>query len=141
VTEPVSPSPQPDWAAVRADYEGTRDPLETLYRRHGITAAQVRAAKHQFQWQSRYKPSSSSRTDLIERLFKILKRQIKHMEDNKDANGDKEVALLGTLARNLKKLMSLQDADKGSRNNDKKAGDLADLRKRLVQRIGELKRR
>jgi hypothetical protein len=131
----------PDWAAVQADYESGRDTLEILYIRHGVTASQFRNARQRGGWVLRKNPLAASRSHLISRLFTILERQITHMEDDKTANGDKEVTLLGTLARNLEKLMSLQDADKGSLSNDKKAGDLADLRKRLVQRIGELKRR
>jgi hypothetical protein len=141
LSDPDTAKSEPDWEAVRADYEDSILTLPAIYERHGITLAQVRVARRQFGWRPRNRPSPPLRTDLIDRLFKILKRQIRHMETEKTAGGDKEAALLGSLARNLEKLIALQDAEKGTRTNANKAAEMADLRKRLVQRIGELKRR
>lgn len=80
-----------------------------------------------------------SRADLIRRLYRLLERQIAHMETQMTDPGDKEVAVLGNLTRNLEKLIELDQKEKGRRGTRKGRADIDALRQKLSRRIAELK--
>ncbi len=79
------------------------------------------------------------RSKLIRRLFKVLEGQITQLETNNMAqSGDKEVALLGVITRNLDKLIDLDQKENTRKPNKKRRREFDDLRKKLSDRIEHL---
>jgi len=80
------------------------------------------------------------RSKLIKRLFKVLEGQITQLEKNNMANsGEKEVALLGLITRNLDKLIDLDQKEGGNKPSKKRRNEFDELRKKLSERIEHLK--
>ncbi len=80
-----------------------------------------------------------NRMILIRRLFKLLEGQITNLENNMASSGDKEVALLGTITRNLEKLMDLDQKERTRKPNKKRTRELDELRQKLSDRIEHLR--
>ena len=78
------------------------------------------------------------RAALIGRLFHVLERQVVHMEDNMDDCGEKEVALLGTIARNLDKLIDIEQKAQAQEPDRRRSKKLDQLRQKLSERISRL---
>jgi len=79
------------------------------------------------------------RSKLIRRLFKVLEKQITQLEANNMANsGDKEVALLGVITRNLDKLIDLDQKETARRPNKRRTREFNELRQKLSDRIEQL---
>lgn len=84
-------------------------------------------------------PRPDARRQLIKRLEALLAKQVTQMElGTMDQTPDKEIALLGTLARTLEKLIELDE--KQGQNTQKQAtsNEMQRLRKRLSARIKTL---
>lgn len=80
------------------------------------------------------------RPALISRLFKVLEKQIQLLEENMASPGDKEVALLGTITRNLEKLIDLDRKEDGGKTDKLRSREIDDLRQKLVARIDQLRK-
>ncbi len=85
-------------------------------------------------------PRATTRSALIKRLFHLLERQIAQLETNMDDFGDKEVAVLGSLTRNLEKLIELDLQEKSRSGKRTRRSDIDALRKKLADRIEQLKK-
>ncbi len=80
------------------------------------------------------------RSKLIKRLFKVLEGQITQLENNNMAgSGEKEVALLGLITRNLDKLIDLDQKEGANKPSKKRRSEFDELRKKLSERIEHLK--
>ena len=80
-----------------------------------------------------------NRTLLIERLFCVLEQQIALLENDMANHGNKEVTLLGTITRNLEKLIDLDQKERERKPNKKRSRELNELRQKLSDRIEHLK--
>lgn len=80
------------------------------------------------------------RPALISRLFKVLEKQIQLLEENMASPGDKEVALLGTITRNLEKLIDLDRKEGDGKTDKRRSREIDDLRQKLVARIDQLRK-
>lgn len=85
-------------------------------------------------------PRSVTRSALIKRLFRLLERQIAQLETNMTDPGDKEVAVLGNLTRNLEKLIELDLKEKSRSGKTAKRTDMDTLRQKLADRIEQLRK-
>ena len=89
---------------------------------------------------TRKKTIEIDRSKLIKRLFKVLEGQITQLEKNNMAgSGEKEVALLGTITRNLDKLIDLDQKEGANKPSKKRKSEFDELRKKLSDRIEHLK--
>ena len=79
--------------------------------------------------------STPDRPDLIRRLFQVLEKQITRLETDMANPGDKEVALLGTITRNLEKLIDLDQKESGRKPDRRRSKNFDDLRQKLTARI------
>jgi len=87
---------------------------------------------------TRVKVNQLDRARLIRRLFKVLESQITLLENNMSESGDKEVALLGVITRNLDKLIDLDQKERANKPSKKRTKDLDDIKKKLSDRIEHL---
>lgn len=84
--------------------------------------------------------SEPDRTALIKRLFRVMEKQITKLENDMADSGDKEVALLGSITRNLEKLIDLDQKEHGRKPDRRRTRALDDLRQKLTDRIEHLRK-
>jgi hypothetical protein len=126
------------WDAVGRDYYDTNLPILALCTKHDLTAAEFRRARDQLGWRRRHVPKIS-RSVLINRMFRLLDRGIKQLEDTMTTTGHQEVMVLNHLANTLGKLIEIEGSA-NKRATPRQTRDMHDIREKLVQRIEELKR-
>lgn len=130
---------EPDWTAIRAEYETGSTPVSELAGAHGISMLALRRRRLDEGWQLRHTKATGAGHDaLIGQLFGLFENQLVQMSDIADADTAPEVQALGHMARTLDKLIELDLASQSAHRNKPTSPQLADLRKRLSQRIFEL---
>ncbi|KFC65040.1 hypothetical protein FF80_02890 [Devosia sp. LC5] len=127
-----------DWAAVQRDHEHNNGTQKEICARHGITIAQLRFRRERQGWRLRSTRDVDLRL-LINRMLRVLEKQVRNLEKTMTEPVDKSAALLGTMAKTLEKLMELETANRGRQPAQKK--EMSDLRNKLAQRIEQLKHR
>jgi len=138
VSEPKQTGPLVDWQAVRTDYEDGNDSLEEICRRYSITRSGIAWRVRQQLWSPRRSQPEAQRPLIIKRMFRLLERQIKQLEENMTETGEKEVAVLGKLASTLEKLIDIDKAASPPKPPAQRK-DMQELRNKLAQRIAQLK--
>jgi hypothetical protein len=143
---PVAPrrTPEPDWAAIRADYQSHEMTRAAICRKHRITMATLRKHTSRVRWgEGDY--DAIDRRIIVDRTMALLELQIEHLETTmKQGKGramDKETVLLGNISRNLDKLIELDRAQAPGRENKAETAEMQDMRKKLAQRIDALVKR
>lgn len=126
------------WEEVGKDYYGTNTPVLALCQKYDLTVGEFNAAKAQLGWRRR-KVKKVSRDLLISRLFRLLDQNIKQLEDQMTTTGQKEVMVLNHLANTLGKLIEIE-MRAGKVGKAKQTKDMHDIRRKLVERIEDLKR-
>ncbi|RUT31008.1 hypothetical protein EMQ25_09010 [Arsenicitalea aurantiaca] len=129
----------PDWAAIREAYEGRGETIPQIAERHGLKPWAVSRRARLDGWLGRNTMRKVDRARIIGRMFGLLDRQLVQVENGMKDAGDKEVALLGNMARTLEKLIALETAEQPK---DERGGarDMKALRRSLADRIDRLKR-
>lgn len=145
--EHLSLPAEADWAPIRRDYEEGALTQAELVAKYRISHSALNWRIKRDLWRPRYRSRIVDRPLIIARMFRLLERQVRDLENEMDEmstasrrSGDKEVALLGKLAGNLEKLMQLDARmaeGKAPRRNSKQ---IEDLRSKLIERIEQLKR-
>lgn len=138
MSEPKQTGPLVDWQAVRTDYEDGNDSLEEICRRYSITRSGIAWRVRQQLWSPRRSQPEAQRPLIIKRMFRLLERQIKQLEENMTETGEKEVAVLGKLASTLEKLIDIDKAESPPKPPAQRK-DMQELRNKLAQRIAQLK--
>jgi uncharacterized protein YjcR len=133
-----NPAPVFDWAAIKSDYEAGGMTVTAVAEKHGVAIAALHAERKRAGWTLRRIVSTTNRTSLIGRMFRLLDRQITQLEETMAKSGDKEVAVLGNLARTLEKLIEIEDAEKPKRSTKAHSKDMQDIRRKLEKRIDDL---
>ena len=134
--EPV-PLPEIDWAAVRVDYEQLAITRNAVCRKHKISMGQLLERA----WKARWERPDGELTDrniLINKLLALLEAQLDQLEQTMSAAVDKEVNVLGGLAKNLKELIGMQKAERGGKTDDAETREMQDIRRKLAKRIDAL---
>ena len=135
---------EPDWAAIRADYESREMTRTAICRKHAITMTALRERARGTRWEiADY--TSIDRRILVDRVMALLERQIERaeiaMDRDEDRQMDKEAALLGNIARNLEKLIDLDRAQTTGREVKAETAEMQDMRRKLAGRIDALVKR
>lgn len=132
--------PPVDWGAVRADYEDRTVMVKAICASYCTTVSALYWRKNKEHWTPRRATRSADRQAIIGRMFRLLLRQVKHLEgrDVKET-GEKEVAVLGKLASTLEKLIDIDDAAAEPPKPAVQQRDMKELRHRLAIRIAQLK--
>ncbi len=127
------------WEEVRYHYTSGEMLVAQIRDKFDLTESEFARARQKFGWPLR-KPQAPHRQQLINRLFVLLDRMLKKLENEMTTTaGDKEVAALGRMVQAMSKLIALEDA--GSTTvTARDSKEMEDIRSKLVARIAELKR-
>lgn len=88
---------------------------------------------------ARKRKRTPSRRMLIKRIERLLEQQIEKLEQGTvEQSPEKEVALLGNLARTLEKLMDLDEKQKPMKPASKQGKEIEQIRKQLADRMNAL---
>ena len=125
---------------MRVFYEAGATQQQTA-EKFGTSRSAIGALAKRQGWEQRQVPAKVQPRSLTQRMLQVLERQIVKLETEMTDAGDKEVALLGNMARTLEKLIEIDGETRGSRSGDTQRKDMSDLRRKLGERIEQLKRR
>lgn len=129
----------PDWAAIRTAYETTPERLTQLAARFGVHWQAINARVQRESWKQHVAGTGGDRQSLIDRLIKMLERQIAYLEAAMKTSDEKEVTLLGNMARTLEKLIDLDAKLAGKKPDKKRDRELEDIKRKLADRIDQLR--
>jgi hypothetical protein len=132
------PRPPGFWEPVKEAYFGGERILDVCAH-FGITKGEFDYYRRQAGWPMRNK-APVNRERLVGRIYWLMNKHIAAMERELDAGNQKDVAVLNQLVGSLSKLMRFEASARGDAKHAKAAGDLNDIREKLVRRIEELKR-
>jgi hypothetical protein len=130
---PSSCRPPAEWQAIRIAYETTRESIASLCARYHLSARTLYERAKKEAWAPRHQPARLDRAGIIGRMFRLLDRQILHLEHNMTATGEK-------LASTLEKLIDIEAATDTPAAGPTRRKDMTDLRDKLAERIEQLKR-
>ncbi len=128
---------QPDWAIIRAEYEGRLYVPPMICQRHGITPAQLRYRREKEDWLS-LKAHPPSRMQLVVRMLRVLDAQMRELETDMELPIDKKAAMLAGQVKTLDKLIEMGAAQRNVEPPTRK--DMTDLRAKLVKRLEQSER-
>lgn len=142
----AAPRPaDPDWPAIRADYEADDLTIVEICARHGVALSALYARRRKQQWAPRQPPTYDERAEIITRLFRLLDRHLQLMEadmgKSESKTGEKEARVLSSLARTLDKLIEMDAGERKRRPIASRDSDMAALRRELAERIVKLSKR
>lgn len=125
------------WDAVKTDYDAG-EKLIDIYERHGVTKGEFDHHRREAGWELRNR-SPVNREKLVGRIFRLINRHLKAMENNMP--GDlADAALLNQLVGSLSKLIRFENGSPKVDKQQRRTAELQDIREKLVRRIEELKR-
>lgn len=131
----------PDWAAIRTAYETTPERLTQLAARFEVHWQAINARVQREGWSHHDAGKSGDRQSLIDRLITMLERQIGYLEASMKTSDEKEVTLLGNMARTLEKLIDLDAKVAGKKPDKKRDRELEDIKRKLADRIDQLRQK
>lgn len=126
-----------DWAAVRADYEGSDLTVAQVAAKHGTKPYEIYKHKRDEGWRPRAK-TKAPRTDILDRVYRILDRLTQRMEDAMES-GKKAVSMsdLASVTRTLDKLIALRRVER-RKSAPPESAALKTLRDKLADRLEQL---
>ncbi|WP_375449564.1 hypothetical protein [uncultured Devosia sp.] len=128
----------PDWSVIRVEYESRAFLPRDICRRYAVTDSQLRYRREKEGWTgSRARVVRSS--DLINRMFKILNKQVRLLENAVKDPIEKQVGALSTTVKTFEKLVELSATERNVQPTNKK--DMRDLRDKLARRLDQFKQR
>lgn len=128
-----------EWQPIRRVYEAGGERVVDICARFGVSKSSMRQAAIAFEWRLRH-PRVIDRTDVIERLFRLLDRQVRDLENDMAKAGPNETAVLGRLVNSLDKLIAIRDAHSAKRHPTRTTREISDIKAKLIARIEQLKR-
>lgn len=128
---------QPDWSAIRAEYEGRLFEPKVICARHRITVAQLRYRRQCEGWLSQ-RERRPKEAVLVARMLKVLEKQIRDLEMSKEEPVEKRTNTLATQVKTLDKLIELGAAERNVEPASRK--DMADIRSKLAHRLAQSRR-
>lgn len=135
----MSASAEPDWTAIRAEYEEGITPVAALLEKHGISMLALRRMRMAEGWPLRHtRPTGAAHDALIGQLFGLFENHLMQMSDLLEEDRAPDVQALGHMARTLDKLIELDTASRSAQRSKPSNPQLEDMRKRLSRRIFEL---
>lgn len=135
------PQAEIDWPAIRVAYEAKEKPVDAIAAEFSVQRSAIYNRARRDGWQARKPNKPASRQNLIARLSAMLESQIAHLETTMTPGDDKEIALLGTMARTLEKLIELDKKDERAKPAAARDREMTAMRKKLAARINDLKKR
>lgn len=128
---------------IKLEYETTSKPVAAICKDHRIASRTLYEMAAREVWEMRGQPSGRGRRPMIRRLIKMLERHILYLEENMHDGEEKEIALLGTMTRNLEKLIALEKSPipaAAERTDPREEREIEDIRRKLAARIDQLRK-
>ena len=126
------------WDDVKFDYESSELHIQQVLAKHDLTLGELNYARLRFDWKRRRVPQVN-RKQIIKRLFDLMDRMLKELEGQMTTTGEKEVTILGRLVHSMGKLIDIEAAT-NTNATPRQTKDMHDIRRKLVERIEDLKR-
>lgn len=127
-----------DWEPVKREYEESWGTLDEIARRHGITVDALRWRAKKGGWLKLTRRRDASGPALLSRVYRLLERQIFHMEQRPEPMNDKDAAALTRVAATLERLMAVKRLERKPARAKRPSKDLEALRKKIADRFDEL---
>ena len=135
----VANRPATFWEAVGIDYHANELTILQLLAKYELTQGQFNYARQQLGWKRRKTPQVN-RQEIIKRLFRLLNKTLETLEANMTAAPETEVNVLGKLVQSMGKLIEIEAAT-NTGTTARQTKDMHDIRRKLVARIEDLKRK
>ena len=126
------------WEMVGIDYAANELTILQLLQKYDLTQGQFNYARSQLDW-TRRKAPQVNREVIIKRLFRLLNRMLETLEAEMTTVSETEVNVLGKLVHSMGKLIEIE-ASANTAATPRQTKDMHDIRRKLVERIEELKR-
>ena len=129
------------WESVGIDYAANELTILQILRKHDLTKGEFAYARQQLAW-TRRKTPQVNRQKIIKRLFRLLDGMLTKLEVQQTTmttTGEREVTVLGRLIHSMGKLIDIETAT-NIEATPRQTKDMHDIRRKLVERIEELKR-
>ena len=125
---------------LRSFYEGNVEPVKWICERHGIGRTALHKLVLRHGWRQRH-PRRINRSDVIERLMRLLDQQIRQLEETPANAGAGVATALSRLVNSLEKLIEMKRAEASRRpERRRRPKEISDIKARLIERIEQLKR-
>lgn len=126
------------WDLIRDEYEGRAFLPAIICKRYGITAAQLRYRRESEGWLS-VRARVVRQDNLVASMLKVLDKQVRRLEMDKDMTLDKQAAILAIEVKTLDKLIELGAARPNVDPPTQK--DAAGMLNKLTKRIDQFNSR
>jgi hypothetical protein len=138
----MSGTVEPDWDAVRAEYEDSDTPLAQIAAAHGLTLNQLNTRRRKEHWVLR-KPGTGRqrRQSLLARMLGLIEAQITQLERKlcEEPMSATEMRMLESMTKALDKITALEAAEKKVvKKRVRMDPELEAIRERLIDRISKL---
>lgn len=138
----MSGTVEPDWDAVRADYEETDIPIVEVAAAHGVTLNQLNTRRRREHWTLRNPGvGRQRRQSLLARMLGLIEAQITQLEKKlaEEPMSATEMRMLESMTKALDKITALEAADKKVvKKRVRMDPELEAIRERLIDRISKL---
>lgn len=126
------------WEQVGIDYAANELTILEILAKHEITQGEFNAAKRRLGWPGRKTPQVNRKL-IIKRLFRLLDGMLQKLEAEMTNVGETEVNILSRLVQSMGKLIEIETAS-NTEATPRQTKDMHDIRRKLVERIENLKR-
>jgi hypothetical protein len=138
----MSGTVEPDWDAVRAEYEDADTPIVQIAATHGLTLNRLNTRRRKEHWVLR-KPGvgRQRRQSLLARMLGLIEAQITQLERKllEEPMSATEMRMLESMTKALDKITALEAAEKKVvKKRVRMDPELEAIRERLVDRISKL---
>jgi hypothetical protein len=130
--------PSAFWDAVGLDYAARELTIQQVCSKYDLTLGQFNHANKRLGWHRR-NAEPVDRRIIIKRLYRLLSRMLEKLEAEMTTVSETEVNVLGKLVRSMGKLIDIETAT-NTATSPRQTKDMHDIRRKLVERIEELKR-
>ncbi|MEQ1902426.1 MAG: hypothetical protein ABL866_17035 [Devosia sp.] len=129
-----------DLEGLEADYADLTISGRRIYAKYHISKSTLTKIVREQGWPWRA-PKPVNRHDIIDKLFRLLDRQTKELEASKVKSGSAEVMALSKLVASLGRLIDIKDAESAKRRaNEAPRHEMSEIKRKLIERIEQLKR-
>jgi site-specific recombinase len=138
----MSGTVEPDWDAVRAEYEQSDTPIVQIAAAHGLTLNQLNTRRRKERWVLRNPGTGRQRRQsLLARMLGLIEAQITQLERklSEEPMSATEMRMLESMTKALDKITALEAAEKKVvKKRVRMDPELEAIRVRLIDRISKL---
>ncbi|MDB5541083.1 MAG: hypothetical protein JWQ89_2810 [Devosia sp.] len=131
---------EPDWRPIQAAYQDTTESLDGLAERFGVSRSAISWRARRHGWVMRNRPAGTSGPSLINRIYRLLERQLVQMERAEGTMSEKDAATLVRMATAVDRLIEAESKAprKPPRNAAHESTEMQEIRKTIARRLEQL---